>query len=153
MAARSDVHRAPYRSGWEQSRPDLCFMTASLHGRRRRCASIAHIVACFPLDAGSADRASSVLSLCNRRERSSECFGGDHHLVNVIALRALKGAEVVPNSCGHNASEHHASMAHWAGGTLDSSIDMVRQKIGFLHDASLEQAGARHSLSPVTCPR
>jgi hypothetical protein len=102
----------------------------------------------FPLDDGS-DRASSVLSLYNRRERSSECFGGDHHLVNVTALRALKGAEVVPNSCGHNASEHHAGMALWAGGTLDSSIDMVRQKIGFLHDASLEQAGARHSLSPV----
>jgi hypothetical protein len=64
--------------------------------------------------------------LCNRRKGSSERFGGDQHFLNVIAVRALKGAEVESDSCGHDASEHHASTAPWAGGALDLNADIVR---------------------------
>jgi hypothetical protein len=66
--------------------------------------------------------------------------------VNVIALRALEGAEVETNAGGHDASEHHPSMALWAGRALDSNIDMVRQEIGFLHDA-FPQTGGSATLS------
>lgn len=78
-------------------------------------------------------------------------FGGDSHLVNVIALRALKRAEVEPRARRHDAREHHGSMASGASWPLDVSIDVVGKKMGFLHDASLKEAGAQHSQSPVMC--
>jgi hypothetical protein len=70
--------------------------------------------------------------------------------VNMLALRALKGVEVESNSCGHDTKEHHASMAPWAGMALDLNTDIVWQKIRFLHMLPLEQAGAQHSLSPIS---
>ena len=71
--------------------------------------------------------------------------------MNVVALRALEHVEVETHACGHDASEHHVSMALWASGAMDVNVDVVRQQIGFLHDASLKEAGAQHSLSPVVC--
>jgi hypothetical protein len=62
--------------------------------------------------------------------------------VNVVALRALKGAEVKANACRDNAGEHHASMASRAGRALDLNTDMVGQEIGFLHDASPQTGGS-----------
>jgi hypothetical protein len=76
--------------------------------------------------------------LYDRRKRSSERFGGDQHLLNVIAVRALKGTEVESDSRRHDASEHHASTASWTRRALDSNTDIVRQKIGFLHVLSLK---------------
>jgi hypothetical protein len=73
------------------------------------------------------------------RKRLSERLIGDHHLVNMIASRALKGAEVETNPYGHDASEHHAGMASRASGAVDANIDMGRQQMGFLHDASLSR--------------
>ena len=70
--------------------------------------------------------------------------------MNVFALRALKGVEVETHACGHDASEHHVSMALSASRAMNVKVDVVRQEIGFLHDASLiKEAGAQHSLSPV----
>ena len=65
----------------------------------------------------------------------TECISLNHHLVNVVALRALKRAEVETHTCGHDASEQHASMALWASGAMDLDVDIVRQEIGFSHDA------------------
>ena len=48
-----------------------------------------------------------------------------------------------------DASEHHLSMAFWAGGALDVYVDAFGQGMGLRHDASLKEAGAQHSLSPV----
>ena len=84
-----------------------------------------------------------------RRKRHAECVGRDHHLVNVIALSTLKGVEVEAQTCGHDASEHRVSTAPWTNWTMDDDIDVVGQEIGFLHDASLKEAGAQHSLSPI----
>ena len=68
----------------------------------------------------------------------------------MFAVRALKGLEVETHACGHDASEHHVSIALPARRAMDVKVDVVRQEIGFLHDASLvEEAGAQHSLSPV----
>ena len=70
--------------------------------------------------------------------------------MNVVALRALKRADIETHTCRHDASEHHVSAALWASRATDVKVDVVRQEIGFLHDASLiEEAGAQHSLSPV----
>ena len=70
--------------------------------------------------------------------------------MNVVALRALKRADIETHTCRHDASEHHVSAALWASRATDVKADVVRQEIGFLHDASLiEEAGAQHSLSPV----
>ena len=60
--------------------------------------------------------------------------------------------EVETHACGHDASEYHVGMALWASRAMDVDADVVRQGIGFLHDASLKEAGAQHSLSPVICP-
>ena len=76
----------------------------------------------------------------------SECIGLNHHLVNLVALRALKRADVETHTCRHDASEHHVSVALWASRTMEVKVDVGRQEIGFLHDASLiEEAGAQHS--------
>lgn len=70
--------------------------------------------------------------------------------MNVFALRALKRADIETHTRRHDPSEHHVSVAPWAGRAMDVKVDVVRQEIGFLHDASLvEKAGAQHSLSPV----
>ena len=70
--------------------------------------------------------------------------------MNVVALKALKGVEVETHTCGHDANEHHVSMAISASRAMDVKVDVVGQEIGFLHDASLiEEAGAQHSLTPV----
>jgi hypothetical protein len=77
---------------------------------------------------------------------------GHHYLVNEFAFWAFKGAEVETSACRHDASEHHVSMALWASRALDLNVDVVGQGGGGLwHDASLEEAGAQHSLSPVVC--
>ena len=70
--------------------------------------------------------------------------------MNVFALGALKGVEVETHACGHDASEHHVSMALSASRAMNVKVDVVRQEIGLLHDVSLiKEAGAQHSLSPV----
>jgi hypothetical protein len=69
--------------------------------------------------------------------------------MSVVALRTLKGAEVEPHACRHDASEHHMSLALWAGGAVDEGADVFGQEMGFWHDASLKEAGAQHSQSPV----
>jgi hypothetical protein len=76
-----------------------------------------------------------------------ERLGGDDHLVNVVALGALEDPEVETPACGHDAGEHHVSVAPCAGGAFYSSVDVVGQGTGFWHDASLKQAGARNTLS------
>jgi hypothetical protein len=65
----------------------------------------------------------------------TECIGLNQHLVNVIALRALKRADIETHTCRHDASEHHVSAALWASRAMDVKVDVVRQEIGFLHDA------------------
>jgi hypothetical protein len=69
----------------------------------------------------------------------------------MIAPGALKRAEVEPHACGHDASEHHVGVALWAGGAMGINVDGIGQGTGFRHDASLNKAGAQHSLSPVMC--
>jgi hypothetical protein len=71
--------------------------------------------------------------------------------VNVIAFGAFERAEIETHARRHDAREHHVSMAPWAGGALDLSVDVVGHGIGFCHDASLKEAGAQHSQSPVMC--
>jgi hypothetical protein len=43
------------------------------------------------------------------------------------------------------------SVAPWAGGALDLNVDVAGEGIRFCHDASLKEAGAQHSQSPVMC--
>jgi hypothetical protein len=80
--------------------------------------------------------------LCQWRKRSPECFGGDHDFVDVVALWAFKRAEVEAYSCGHDAREHHDTTALWASWTMDVSVYIIRQEIGFLHNASLKGGGS-----------
>jgi hypothetical protein len=70
---------------------------------------------------------------------STECAGLNDHLVNVFALRTLEHAEVETHAVRHDASEHHLSMASWAGGALDVHVDAFGQGMGFWHDASLKE--------------
>jgi hypothetical protein len=74
---------------------------------------------------------------------------GDHHFVNVVAFGALKGSEVEARAYGHDAGEHHVGLALWAGRAMDLNVDVVGQGTRFRHDASLEEAGAQRSLSPI----
>jgi hypothetical protein len=103
---------------------------------------------------GLADQIVSALARPPGRKRGTECIGLDHYLVNVVALGALKRAEVETYACGHDASEHHVSMALGASRAMDASGDVFEPRKKFWHDASLKQgrAGAQHSLSPVICP-
>src|ERR1700694_4671881 len=78
----------------------------------------------------------------------TECIGLNHQLVNVVALGALKRAEIETHTYRPDASEHHVSLALWAGGTIDLQVDVFRQKIGFLHDV-FPQGGGSATL-PVT---
>ena len=56
--------------------------------------------------------------LYRRDKRLFERFGDDYHLVNVVARGALKDPEVETHACGHDASEHHVSVAPRAGGAF-----------------------------------
>jgi hypothetical protein len=78
----------------------------------------------------------------------SECFAGDHYLVNVGALRAFERAKVETHASRHDAREHRESTALWASWTMDASAYVVRQEIGFLQDASLK-GGSAITLSPA----
>jgi hypothetical protein len=72
--------------------------------------------------------------------------------VNVVASGTLEGVEVETDTCGHDAGEHHVSMAFRARRAMDVSVEIVRQQAGFLHGAfPSRKAGAQHSLSPVKC--
>jgi hypothetical protein len=55
-----------------------------------------------------------------------------------------------PGACWLDADEHHLGLAPWTGWALKcSEWNDRRQALRLGHDASLEQAGAQHSLSPV----
>lgn len=79
----------------------------------------------------------------------TKCIGLNHQFVNMVALRALERAEIDTHTHRPDASEQHVSSALRTSGAIDLQVDVVRQEIGFLHDASLKQAGAQHSQSPV----
>ena len=72
-------------------------------------------------------------------------------LMHVIADSAFKRMQVdAPGACWLDADEHHLGLALRTGGALNcSEWNDGRQALRFGHDASLEQAGAQHSLSPV----
>jgi hypothetical protein len=74
----------------------------------------------------------------------------NHHLANLVALWALKRAEVETHAYRHDASEHHVSMAAWANGAVNVNVDVVGQGMRLWHDASLDEAGAQHSQSPLS---
>jgi hypothetical protein len=76
-----------------------------------------------------------------------ECIGLNHHLVKEITLRALKRADIETHTCRHDASEYHVSAALWASRAMDVEIDVVRQEIGFLHDAFPHREGGSATLS------
>jgi hypothetical protein len=54
--------------------------------------------------------------------------------------------DIETHTCRHDVGEYHVSAALRASGAVDLKVDAVRQEIGFLHDASLDEVG-RHSLS------
>jgi hypothetical protein len=61
-------------------------------------------------------------SSCRWNKRLFERFGGDHHLVSVVAVGALEDPEVETYAYGHDASEHHVSVTLGAGGALDLNL-------------------------------
>src|ERR1700687_3616065 len=69
----------------------------------------------------------------------------------LIADSAFKRIQVdAPGACWLDADEHHRGLALRTGGALNcSEWNDGRQALRLGHDASLEQAGAQHSLSPV----
>jgi hypothetical protein len=69
----------------------------------------------------------------------------------LIADSAFERMQVdAPGACWLDADEHHMGLALRTGGALDcSEWNDGRQALRLGHDASLEQAGAQHSLSPV----
>ena len=69
----------------------------------------------------------------------------------LIADSAFKRMQVdAPGPCWVDANEHHLGLALRTGGALNcSEWNDGRQALRLGHDASLEQAGAQHSLSPV----
>jgi hypothetical protein len=73
----------------------------------------------------------------------------------LIADSAFKRMQVdAPGACWLDADEHHRGLALRTGGALNcSEWDDGRQALRSGHDASLEQAGAQHSLSPVMTRR
>jgi hypothetical protein len=80
-------------------------------------------------------------------------IGRQEDLVNMIAGRTLECAQVQPRRTRFDMREQHPRMAGGAPRTLNfRNRDAVRRGIKFGHDASLaslNQAGARHSQSPV----
>jgi hypothetical protein len=79
----------------------------------------------------------TVIALCLWREGLPECIGLNHHLVNLITLTSLERANIETHTCRHNASEYHVSAALWASRAMDVEVDVVRQEMAFLHNASL----------------
>ena len=69
----------------------------------------------------------------------------------LIADSAFKRLQVdAPGAYWLDANEHHLGLALRTGGALNcSEWNDGRQALRLGHDASLEQAGAQHSLSPV----
>src|SRR6266567_5428937 len=72
-------------------------------------------------------------------------------LKSLVADSAFKCMQVdAPGACWLDADEHHLGLAPRTGGALNcSEWNDGRQALRLGHDASLEQAGAQHSLSPV----
>jgi hypothetical protein len=62
--------------------------------------------------------------------------------VKVIAAGTLKCAAVEARARGHDASEHHLSMALWASGAVGVNVDLMRQGAAIRHDASPQQGGS-----------
>src|ERR1700722_15623638 len=69
----------------------------------------------------------------------------------VIADSAFERMQVdAPGACWLDADKHHMGLARRTGRALNcSEWNDGRQALRLGHDASLEQAGARYSLSPV----
>jgi hypothetical protein len=69
----------------------------------------------------------------------------------LIADSAFKRKQVdAPGACRLDAEEHHLGLALRTGGAPNcSEWNDGWQVLRLGHDASLEQAGAQHSLSPV----
>ena len=69
----------------------------------------------------------------------------------LIADSAFKRMQVdAPGECRLDGDEHHLGLALRTGGAPNcSEWNNGRQALRLGHDASLEQAGAQHSLSPV----
>ena len=69
----------------------------------------------------------------------------------LMADSAFKRMQVdAPGACWLDANEHHLGLALRTGGALNcSEWNDGRQALRLGHDASLEQAGAQHSLSPA----
>ena len=78
-------------------------------------------------------------------------FIRDKGLKQLIADSAFKRMQVdASGACWLDADEHHLGVALWTGGAPNcSEWNDGRQALRLGHDASLEQAGAQHSLSPV----
>jgi hypothetical protein len=85
------------------------------------------------------------LHVCRGIGGISNAIGLNYHLVNVVALRALKGVEVETDPRGHDASEHHVCTALWASRAMDVNVDVVGQ-VGFLHDAFPSRRRERNTL-------
>jgi hypothetical protein len=66
----------------------------------------------------------------------------------VIADSTFKRMQVDARACWLDTGEHHRGLALRTSGALNEWND-GRQALRLGHDASLESAGARHSLSPV----
>ena len=62
--------------------------------------------------------------------------------MNVCALRAFECAEVETHASRHDPREHRESTALWASWTMDAGAYVVREEIGFLHNASLKGGGS-----------
>src|SRR2546429_1526999 len=72
----------------------------------------------------------------------------------VVADSAFKGMQVDARACQLDTDEHHRGLALRTSGALNcNEWNDGRQALRLGHDASLEQAGAQHSLSPVMLPR
>jgi hypothetical protein len=52
-----------------------------------------------------------------------------------ITLRALKRADIETHTRGPDASQHQVNAALWTSRAMEVEVDVVRQEIGFLHDA------------------
>jgi hypothetical protein len=66
----------------------------------------------------------------------------------LIADSAFKRLQIdTPGACWLDANEHHLGRAPRTGGALNCSEWKGRHALRLGHDASLEQAGAQHSLS------
>ena len=67
----------------------------------------------------------------------------------LIADSAFKRLQVdVPGACWLDANEHHLGLALRTGGALNcSERNDGREALRLGHDASLERAGAQHSLT------